>query len=1530
MKNLHIALFLILLFALPFNAYAQVAPPSRGGTGTSTIPAYGQVLVGNANGSYTPTATSSLGISGGGSPATSTNPLMATYVVATGSATSTYAALSVSTALNLLGEYVTNLTTWVRSKIDAYLSGGQGITYSSGTLSFDCSEVEGTGINCSGENVTLDATGDWTGTFDGLEGSSYLANSFSTTSADVWRGLRDFFSTTSATYFLSQNQGSAFSTTSANAWQNTRNFFSTTSADAWDAAKSRWATTSADYWEGTKPRWATTSADYWLTQNRGNAFSTTSAAFWLSLNLGNAFSTTSANYWETQQTARTADDLTNNSIEDLSDVTTITEDYGDLLYWTGSAWDGKATSTLGISWNNLADIPAGFADGVDNTAGGGSDANWTHAIAGNYNTPATSTSGVILNGSSTVYTLKAGSTTIDKLTVSTTSTSTIRGPLSLGAGTGDNLFKADCSGRNWPSSSSVGGCANFNFGNAIGGVNIWSNAATGAARLLSIVQTNEDFDTHILHLDNLSDSVTSLNVRAAPNGQGAYKWSANRTGDANSSGISLDGTTDGYLGQLIFGKCSATSTRCLNFRDANNSETFILDNVGNATTSGMHGFGSIYLGERFTDLTGTGLQNSGGTLTLNATGDWTGTLDGIDGANFLRADTADSAAGLITFNAGLLSQASSTIGAGGQTTGLTINGGATTTATSTLSGLTVATGLVGIGTTTPTSKLTVSTQTGGVPVGLELVSEVGQASAGNSLLFSNKSSSGGYNQARVYSTGGTSFQNTSLVFEVSNAAKSLIERMKIDVNGYVGIGTSSPYSMLSVAGTTTAAQFEATSTTATSTFNGGVSAGLLKVTGAGTSTFANGVNVLTGCLAVNGTCVSGGGATTFDGLSDVDTSGVAGGNTIGYDGTNWVDMSTSSYILSGEIDTSSELASILGDETGTGNVVFHTNPSFAGLTVASGDLIMSGLGNGCLEIDSNTVQSTGAPCATGGLSGGTNGMLAAWTGANSLTATSGPVAGYYVATNTTATSTVAGVVGIGTTTPSARLAIQGSNSVSPNTIWASSAANGPLVFSNSGNLGIGSTTPGFPLTVQGDGFFEHTYAERSVGTAALPSYSFMSDTDTGMYSSGADVLNFITGDAGGFPVLTLNGTFAQFGGDVVAGTFQGGSSGNASTPIFSFDGDENNGMFQQPGVGDTLAFTANGTERLTILKSGNIGIASTSPWARLSIQHPTGTSSPILNVASSSGKSLFTVASNGAVLVGTTSASGTTATMFEVGSSSPIIHVSASTSKVGIGCENLSASRYAFGCGSNINVNPNINLLVQDPTDARMGVSVGDSGLFMKSDGGLFGFNYAAGVAKSINLQEFGANVGIATATPWAKFSVVGSATTTGPVFVLASSSAATGTFMVMTATGTALFGNPSVVTYCTGCVNAKAVFDDNTLLSDWLFDLYFDGKVRADDAKHANRDLLTINETREYAEQFRHLPTIKGREEWIKEGGFSLGAIATQLWVTVETLSTHVWELADWNEAQDQSIQALQEENAQLKQQLSEIEKRLSTLETR
>jgi hypothetical protein len=91
--------------------------------------------------------------------------------------------------------------------------------------------------------------------------------------------------------------------------------------------------------------------------------------------------------------------------------------------------------------------------------------------------------------------------------------------------------------------------------------------------------------------------------------------------------------------------------------------------------------------------------------------------------------------------------------------------------------------------------------------------------------------------------------------------------------GNLGIGTSSPYAALSVVGQVVGSYFTATSTTASSTFQGIVGTGLgitgsstlnglrlqtLTVSGNSTSTFANGIDLSDGCFSVKGTCVGGG------------------------------------------------------------------------------------------------------------------------------------------------------------------------------------------------------------------------------------------------------------------------------------------------------------------------------------------------------------------------------------------------------------------------------------------------------------------------------------------------------------------------------------------------------------------------------------------------------------------------------------------------------------------------------------------------
>lgn len=59
-----IIIILLIFGIVPSAQAAGVLFPVQGGTGISTIPTYGQMLVGNSSGTYTLTATSSLGISG--------------------------------------------------------------------------------------------------------------------------------------------------------------------------------------------------------------------------------------------------------------------------------------------------------------------------------------------------------------------------------------------------------------------------------------------------------------------------------------------------------------------------------------------------------------------------------------------------------------------------------------------------------------------------------------------------------------------------------------------------------------------------------------------------------------------------------------------------------------------------------------------------------------------------------------------------------------------------------------------------------------------------------------------------------------------------------------------------------------------------------------------------------------------------------------------------------------------------------------------------------------------------------------------------------------------------------------------------------------------------------------------------------------------------------------------------------------------------------------------------------------------------
>ena len=99
------------------------------------------------------------------------------------------------------------------------------------------------------------------------------------------------------------------------------------------------------------------------------------------------------------------------------------------------------------------------------------------------------------------------------------------------------------------------------------------------------------------------------------------------------------------------------------------------------------------------------------------------------------------------------------------------------------------------------------------------------------------------------------------------------------------------------------------------------------------------------------------------------------------------------------------------------------------------------------------------------------------------------------------------------------------------------------------------------------------------GSAAVPSITFDSDLDTGIFNAAANEIGFATGGIQRFHVNSAG----QLNNNL----------GTAAAPSYSFTGDLNTGIYS-PGA-DQVAISTNGTGRLFVNSSGNVGLGVSSP-----------------------------------------------------------------------------------------------------------------------------------------------------------------------------------------------------------------------------------------------------------------------------------------------------------------------------------------------
>lgn len=415
--------------------------------------------------------------------------------------------------------------------------------------------------------------------------------------------------------------------------------------------------------------------------------------------------------------------------------------------------------------------------------------------------------------------------------------------------------------------------------------------------------------------------------------------------------------------------------------------------------------------------------------------------------------------------------------------------------------------------------------------------------------------------------------------------------------GKIGIGTTSPYAKLSVDGEVVATNFTATSTTATSTFAGG-----LDVTGTGiqlsatTKVYQGGQNFL-----ISSTSAAGNLSIGYQSASDLDSSGGLYSTFIGYQ----AGQSATSSVSNTGVGYQALKSVVFSGVSGGSN-----NTSFGYQTLQSNTTGSDNAGFGFQALNTNSTGQYNIALGGQAMYSNSTGLRNVGVGYNSL----------YLSNNAAGNTTVGYQAGYNLTSGSYNL-ILGHNVGAPsasgdqqlnigNLIYGTSLYNGGSVSSVpvNGKIGIGTTSPYAKLSVVGEVVATNFTATSTNATSTFSGGLQVGGT-TGLnvfanskISIGTDV--YAGNELAKLYINTGNISFTDNYGMTWDGSFPSGIYGasGASGYIALNPGNSQVARFDRTG-GLTLGSNFVGTPAPSggIISEGSVGIGTTTPYAKLSV-----------------------------------------------------------------------------------------------------------------------------------------------------------------------------------------------------------------------------------------------------------------------------------------------------------------------------------------